>query len=312
MDNGELISFLRDENLRFIALKMPTLKSTLRNIRFASDFDVYNALCENLYLIAGHPIRIRLLSLLAKCSKSEISVPLLYDSEYRKKLWQRIFFDEKVDLPTAFNGSFDDKKTTSYVEANGFCINSVIDYSFENIRQLLDDIIVKIEKSNANEIIFDARKIIFSRPDDFHSQEAYKSCKNQDGDSSLVELWLLCRILMKTELTLNLIIDSAKIAEQILELVFRISSVKKVIISFDISSEIEYADVYNILSKYSQKNISLELIGYKENENDFIKFLSVVPIAFVERINVAHTTVLNNLLEEQEIPLIISYLCRAT
>ena len=147
---------------------------------------------------------------------------------------------------------------------------------------------------------------------DFAAKEgdALYSQQKQDWERTMAQI-MNSLILMKTELTLNLIIDSAKIAEQILELVFRISSVKKVIISFDISSEIEYADVYNILSKYSQKNISLELIGYKENENDFIKFLSVVPIAFVERINVAHTTVLNNLLEEQEIPLIISYLCRA-
>ena len=312
MDNRELISFFSDNDVRFIALKMLTLKSTIRNIRYASNFDVFNALCENLYLLAGHPIRIRFLNLLERGSRSKISAPLLYDLEYRKKLWQRIFFDDEIYLPSNLDISFLEKKTVSRVKVNTFCINLAIDYSFENIYQLLDDIIVKIEKSGANEITYDARNIIFSRPDDFHSQEAYKACKNGDCNFSLVELWLLCRILMKTELPLNLIIGSNKIADQILELVFKISNIKKVILSFDISNMLEYAEIYNILLKHKQKNISLELDCTKENKNNFIEFLNTVPIVFVERskLDSSVVSIIDNLVEEQEKPLIISYLYR--
>ena len=311
MNNNELISFLKDDKVRFIALKMPTLKSTLKNIQCASDFDIYNALCENIYLLAGNPIRARFLELLSKYSKLEFPPNFLYNLEYRKKLWQRIFFDIEIDLPYVSNISFNKENSDQKIDKSAFCINSVIDYSFENIQQLFDDIIVKIRNSRTNEIVFDARNIIFLRPDDFHSQKAYDACKGGNVDASLIELWLLCRILMKFDLPLNLIINSDEIANQILDLVFKVADVKDIFISFDFSSNLDYNDLYNILLKYRQKNISLELICTKESEREFIEFLRIIPLLFVEKMNFSSTVndVFNNILEEDEIFLINSHIC---
>ena len=147
MDN-ELLLFLRDENIRAIASKTPTLKNSIMDTLLASDFDIFNALCENIYLLAGHPMRDELLSLFRKYSSIDVTFEMLYDLKFRKALWQKIFVDDSIIPPKTF-GAPDVKINLFDRKAdNAFSINSAFDGSCENIYLLLDKTLNKIKTDN--------------------------------------------------------------------------------------------------------------------------------------------------------------------
>ena len=307
MNNIALIDFLREKNTRTVAFKM--LSSGIIDPENASDFDVFDVLCKKLYLLAANPLRERFVRLLCEASGDEIKPIMLYDCEYRKMLWQKIFSLDDIALPKVESNPLE--AVECRWEARSICLNSLIDYSFENIRDLLKNTLDKIKAEQANECFFDATEIIYARPDDFHAQEEYEKLKGGGVDRSLTSLWLLCRVLMNTSLSLRLRVDSQKKAEDILSLIFRLGSSPKTVISYDASLMTDYAKTYCYLTDNYKKNISLELDFSKENSGYVLDFLSDIPLAFVEKINVRSKTVRNALsgrAEEGEIALIISYL----
>lgn len=303
MDN-ELLLFLRDENIRAIASKTPTLKNSIMDTLLASDFDVFNALCENIYLLAGHPMRDELLSLFRKYSSIDVTFEVLYDLEFRKALWQKIFVDDSIIPPKTF-GAPDVKMNLFDKKAdNAFSINSVLDGTCENIYLLLDKTLNKIKTDNADALYLDARNIVFARPDDYHAQRDYEALKTKSSDGSLALLWLLCRILMNADLELILSVDSAKKAEDILALIYRLGLSSSIRLLIDVSNFDGCGRLYKLLMLYSKKNISLELYCNKENINMLIEFLNTVPLVFVRNID-AEPTFLRNLLSSGEADAII-------
>jgi hypothetical protein len=312
--NTEFIDFIKNNDTRFVASKLLRVQSKSVTPHNASDYDVFCALCDSLYLLAGHPMRERFLKLLSSYSLSEIFVDMLYNGEYQKRLWQKIFVDGNIVLPSyksVFNlKSMPEKK----IDDKFFCINSAIDSSCENIYTLLDKLLGKIKDSAANVICFDTRNISFTRPDDFHAQRAYDSIKLGDSDFSMLSLWLMCRILMNTDLQLRLTVKNIKMADDILTMIFRLGLSPKIIISIDASKCEEYSKIYELLKNYGQKNISLELYSAKENINMLIDFLYKVPLMFVKAIDIPEECIkylLNDRVTEQELELITSHLYTA-
>ena len=308
MDNSELIAFLKNENIRMISSKMPAFKNKNIDVKKLSDFDVFNALCENIYLFSGHPYRYHFLNLLSECASCDISSTALYNVEYRKKLWQRIFFDSNIVLP---HSKIAITKNVSGEALENFYLNSAIDCTFDDIYSLLDSVLKRIKSCAAKKLYFDARNINFIRPDDFHAQRSYNELKESENDSSLLSLWLLCRILMNTELKLDLTVENTKKAEDILVLISRLGLSPEITLGFDIVNYRDYNAIYELLIKYSEKNISLELICTKEDTDLFLSFLSVVPLVFIKRVKIAAgklETALGSLISAEEIELIISYL----
>ena len=274
-----------------------------------SDFDVFNALSEKLYLLAGNPIRDRFLDLICKASFSEINPAMLCDLEYRKNVWQKIFSDSSIMLPQTV--MFIEENAHRSKKKDGFCLNYLIDSSFEDIYDLLDNVIVKIEHERAEECFFDATDIEYIRPDDFHAQKEYVRLKNGENDSSTVALWLLCRVLMKARLNLRLKVESAKKAEDIISLISRLGLSPTIIISFDISKMTDYNGLYQFLINNYKKNISLDVSCSRENKNEFLNFLNVVPLVFVENINSKLEIIqeiFDTILSKEESALAISYL----
>ena len=309
MNNIALVNLLREKNTRITAMKM--FSGDIIDVELASDFDVFDILCENLYLLAGNSLRERFLNLLCEVSHSGIVPMALYNREYRKLLWQKIFSSEDIMLP-----SFDCEliKTVEITEKpRKICLNSLIDTSFENIYDLLENTLKKIKSESAEECFFDATEITYIRPDDFHAQKEYEKLKNGDSESSVLALWLLCRILMNTSLNLRLKVDSQKKAEDILSLVFRLGLYPKTVVGYDASVVLNYKDMYQYLIDNYKKNISLELDFSKEKDYNILELLHVIPLAFVERINVLPEVLQDTLcdtMEHEEISLVNSYLNR--
>ena len=303
MHNIELIDFLREKNTRIVAMKM--LSVSIMDSENASDFDVFNIFCEKLYLLAANPLRERFLRAICEAVGCEINPIMLYDCEYRKRFWQRIFFSEDIVLPQCVDKPSSVVGTTK--RSREFCLNSAIDISFESIHALLENTIEKIKSEGAEECFFDATEITYIRPDDFHAQKAYDEIKSGAADRSLISLWLLCRVLMNTSLSLRLRVDSQKKAEDILSLVYRLGLLPRVIISYDASTMMDYSDMYQYLIDNHKKNISLELDFSKENSEYILRLLSEIPLAFVEKINLPFEIiqgVLSGRIEQEEIPLV--------
>ena len=312
--HNELIAFLKNDSTRIVVSKMPSFRNRRINVHFASLFDIFNALCENLYLLAENPMRERFLNLISKSLKGNISVPMLYDVEYRKKLWRKIFIDSEVDLPQAACST--EFKMSNYKrnDACGFFINQEVDFSCENIYALLDEILLKIKTNNLNTLFFDARKINFARPDDFHAQKNYENVKNGENDDSTLLLWLVCRVLMNTDAQFYLTVDNAKSAEDISTLVFRLGLEPKVNLCIDTSKFDDFKKIYELLVYYNKKNISLELYCNKENIDILSGILNVIPLVFIETIDVDECTLrkmLSNMLSSYEVERIISHLGKA-
>lgn len=311
MNTDNLVYFLREKNTRILVFKTPFFSSAIPNIKNASDFDVFNALCNQLYLFAGHPIRKCFLNLLSESLSAEVPINMLYDPEYRKKLWQKIFFDPSVSLPTS---TVNIENYANIVKKTEFFnINSAIKTSFDNIYFLLENTLEQIKLQGAEECFFDVEKIEYIRPDDFHSQISYENLKNGKSDNSLVALWLLCRVLMNCNINLVLKVDNIKKAEDILMLIFKLGLSPKTVIDINISKYIDYNMLYQFLMLHNEKNISLKLSCSKESvdENDILDFLRIVPIIFVERTNIniqVMQNVLSSILSKEETVCAISRL----
>ena len=313
------ITFLRETNTRIVAKKMLALWDNNLNIEKASDFDVYNCLCERLYLLCGHPIREKFLSVLSEASSIDINPIMLYDFDYRKKLWQKIFFDSNIVLPKvkdSIKSNFEviEKKQDSVLNLNYEIYE--IKETFDNIFSLLDCILEKIKTKNIAVIFFDAENIEYIRPDNFHAQIGYENFKKNGEESSIVLLWLICRILMNSDLKLVLKVDNAKKADEIIALIHRLGLSPKIALDIDICNYYDYSEIYCALIKYSKKNISLKLSCSKEieNENTILKIFNAIPLAFIESIDMRMENIkkiFNSMLTEREVALIIEHLYRA-
>lgn len=288
---NDLIIFLRDENTRAIAARM--LQDKKMDVEKASDFDVYNVLCEKNYLLCYHPMQEKILNLLSKACSCEIRPTALYDLNYRKKLWQKIFFDADIALPQI---EFESVKTIELIKKsmlkseknNVLNLNSELEVSFQNIFSLLDSLLKKAMEQGIDTIFLDAENLVYIRPDNFHAQKAFETLKNGGDSSSIVLLWLLCRIFMDGKYKLVLRVNNPKMADDIIKLLSRLGLLPKIIIELEACNILDYVGFYNILIAHGEKNISvsLKLADSKktENENLILEALKFIPLVFIENI----------------------------
>lgn len=315
MNNDNFISFLRDKKIRALAAKLPMNNTAIR-AEAMSDFDVFNTLCENLYLLAGHHVRRKLLNILSEaCNLDELT---LYDIDFRKALWQKMFFDENIILPQK-NIDILKKVDIDLINNNSFDLDEHINTSFDNVYDLLDFILKKLDSQGADAIYFNSFKIEYQRPDDYHAALSYEELKKRNSDASVLKLWLLCRILMKTDVKLILKENDLKKAESILNLIFVLKISPKICMSVDIANDIDAKELYRLIMQHNKKSISVELRISKEMQNDFNieaklkEIFYFLPIAFVESVEICQEQIeaaLTPLVNNAERALIISFLYR--
>lgn len=305
MKDGKLISLLRDDKNRFIASRIAMLTCDRRKSLFLSDFDVFDILCENLYMMEFHELRKNFLNAIEAESGIEISVAELYSPKYRISLWQKIF---DIDAECKRDIEPTPKKINNAIQNKVFDLNFCIDNHFNSIYDLLQNVLENIKNANPDAIAFDAVNICFSRPDDYSASLNYQANKIGEGDASVVSLWLLCRVLMNTNASLVLKCESAQKAEKILNLIFNLRLTPKTVIFFETSIADKYNEIFDMLLKYKEKNISLGLLP-KESE-DLISILENIPLCFVADVNASQNLIFDAFdgVPEYEKPMIFSLL----
>jgi hypothetical protein len=284
---------------------MALLTCDRRKSLFLSDFDVFDILCENLYMMEFHELRKNFLNAVEAESGVEISVAELYSPKYRISLWQKIF---DIDAECKRDIEPTQKKINNAIQNKVFDLNFCMDNHFDSIYDLLQNVLENIKNENPDAIAFDAVNIRFSRPDDYSASLNYQANKIGEGDASVISLWLLCRVLMKTNASLVLKCESAQKAEKILNLIFNLRLTPKTVIFFETSIADEYNEIFDLLLKYKEKNISLGLLP-KESE-DLISILETIPLCFVAEVNASQNLIFDAFdgVPEYEKPMIFSFL----
>ena len=277
MKKERLVTFLHSEEIRFTASRIALALGDNRNVKNLSDFDVYDLLCANLYLLLGNRKREEFLNVLEGELGEHIDVDRLFDRAYSIYVWQRIFNIESntmhiCDLKKNIQNAYGIEGLSEVCLA----INS----EYSDIYELLQSNVERINILGANVIDFNAVNIEFSRPNDFLASKNYDAIKRGEQDSSVLSLWLLCRILMNCNVALRLTVDSVEKAEKILSLIFKLRLSPKVILCID--GNVNYADAFLLLLGYQEKNISLVLLT--KEKNDLMDALNEIPICFISSI----------------------------
>ena len=283
MKGESLIKYLHDEKVRMFAFKTDFFID--KNTDFASDFDVFSALCQSNLFFAGHYVRAELLSVLKSCVSNRVEPFFLCSPNYRKELWQRVFYDEE-DFSVSATDTLDIGVTDFYVSEKSIGIKDLVDFSCDTIFEALNKTLEKINDDGIGIIDFDARDLVYSRPDDFHAGESYRLLsEGESGD--VFFLWLLCRIFMNLDVKLRLKADSVPNVKKVLNLLSSLKLFPKTYISFDISKENEYEELLDIVLKDHKKNISLELDIPKEIDKTLFsdtlkKIFEVIPLVLIK------------------------------
>ena len=285
MRGEPLVAFLHDKSVRSIAFK--TKYFEVRNTDLASDFDVFSALCDSVLLFVGHPIRARLLSVLQDLLSYSIDPTNLCFAEYRRDIWQRIFYEDTEDACVSgfCEKAFDIDLTNQLIYDNSIDITDLVDTSCDGAFSALESALLKIRIQDVKMLTLDLRSINYERPDDYHAEKAYlEIMRGNRGDVFL--LWLLCRILMKKELKLRLIVNSVDEVNQILSLLSSVKLAPKIYICIDILEQNEYQCFADLILNNYKKNISLEPLFSKEIDSNIIleglkKLFCFVPLACV-------------------------------
>ena len=297
MEDSKLVLFLHDEKTRFIVSRIAFLNNDFRKFEFFSDFDVFNILCENLYLLKYHKTRDEFLNVLENMIGRKIETSKLSLPQYRISIWQKIFkceesFDREINFPHA--------AIKPSAKNRVFHLDSCIDNNYSDIFELLQSSIDAIKRIDANSIFFDANNIIYSRPDDYRASINYEAIKSEEKDSSMLLLWMLCRILMNTDATLILRCNSIEKIESILSLVFNLRLSPKIILSLNNMNKADCDKVFDLLFKFKEKNISLELSPKESDE--LVDMLREMPLCFISNVNAKQQLLYNafNAAGEQE------------
>ena len=279
-----LIKYLHDEKVRKFSFKTDFFKN--KNTDFASDFDVFSALCKSNLLFVGHSVRTKFFCGLKNCVSEDIDPIFLYSADYRKALWQRVFYDGVNDFSVSSIDNFDIVASDFYIFEKSVDIKDLVNFNRNTLFEALDDALEKIKAENVKMIKFDVRDLKYVRTDDFHAGESYKLL-SQGEKGDVFFLWLLCRIFMNLNIKLRLIVDNADSARRISELLSSVKVSPQTYIRFDISKENEYEALVDLVLKNHKKDISLELDIPKEIDKNLFsdalkKLFAVIPLALIK------------------------------
>ena len=286
MSFESLIEYLHNDNVRRFAYKTKFFQG--KNTEFASDFDVFSAICDSISLFVCHPVREKLFLAVQNCTVDKIEPALFYDYKYRKYLWQRIFYENQENCleNCEYINPLKIDVSDRIIFEKSVELSDLVDVNCDTIFDVLNNALKIIKTENIKISTLNARKFKYSRTDDFHASKSYKQfVEGKDGDAFL--LWLLCRILMNSDIKLRLTVNSASEAEKILTLLSTVKLSPFIYISFDIFAKNEYQKFIDIVLENYKKNISLEIRFSKEiDESTLIatikELFCVIPFACIK------------------------------
>ena len=192
-----------------------------------SDFERFAFVCENAELFIGNRALELLLSALLYDTGERIDIcrDLPIDRERTKELWRRIFLSEnkkaeKLENSQKYEDLLEEKCAELYRRSNEkpLRVLSIEDVllsmkndktAFPNdTKRMAETLVERCKNSGADLLSVDFRDREYIRPDAYHAEQIYnsfasgKKCKNTNKNEMLtLSVWLLCRAMMKSELS---------------------------------------------------------------------------------------------------------------
>ena len=240
------LQVLNDENFkRTTSLAWSDEKCKLDAL---SDFDRFAFVCENAELFIGNRALELLLSALLYDTGERIDIcrDLPIDRERTKELWHRIFLSEnakenKLEISPKYEELLEEKCRELYRRSNEKPLNvlSIEDVllsmkndktAFPNDTEEMAEILVeRCKNSGADLLSVDFRDRKYIRPDAYHAEQIYKSFASDEiykntNDNEMLTLgvWLLCRAMMKSELSPCIYIKNSEGLKITLDLLTRL------------------------------------------------------------------------------------------
>lgn len=185
------------------------------NIHTMSDFELFAFVCENISLMQGSMLRKNFLDALKSDTGKDIPPSALKNRETQKLLWRAV--NGAYDLIPDFQAEQEDNVCrTDY--SNPKNLNLLLQR--DNIPDDIDLFIEQIDQS----VMADLSGLKYRRPDEYHVALTYDKIKRGEKcdskDFCALICWILCKALMKKDITLYLLADeSMETAYSVLSLI---------------------------------------------------------------------------------------------
>lgn len=266
-----------------------------------SDFERFAFICESADLLAGHKV-VDLLGAAVYSDTGERVCPAPlkpFTREQTRALWQRIFAPDTVSrrecVPAAENTSeskrlLDEKCAELYrlsKEKTPNCLsveerllslkhsNSAFPKDTEAMAQMLAK---ECNISGAEWLSVELRNREYIRPDAYRAEQIYKSLASDENYKSADEnemltlsVWLLCRAMMKSELSPCIYINNSEELKIMIDLLTRLKLARKMTLCIEqsrLDSRFQH-DIAALAAKYPQ-SIRIRLLCDGMTEQDFI------------------------------------------
>ena len=264
-----------------------------------SAFERFAFICENPELFVGNRSLALLLSAI-RCDTGERMNPcrhLPLDRERTKALWQGIFtLDNKPNRESEPDGdnSFEyedfliEKCTELYRRSNENPLNAVSvedmlltikneKKSFpEDTERMAEMLVERCKNSGANLLLVDFRDREYIRPDAYHAEQIYKDFTSDENYKNINEIltlsvWLLCRAMMKSELSPCIYINNSEGLKITLDLLTRLKIARGLALCIEpkrLDCHVQ-CEIAALAAKYPQ-SIRVRLLS-DTTEQDFVR-----------------------------------------
>ena len=262
-----------------------------------SDFERFAFVCENAELFIGNRVLELLLSALLYDTGERIDIcrDLPIDRERTKELWRMIFLSEnakenKLEISPKYEDLLEEKCAELYRRSNEKPLNvlSIEDVLLsiknekkafpEDTEKMAEMLVERCKKRGADLLSVDFSDREYIRPDPYHAEQIYSSFasgekyKNTNENEMLtLSVWLLCRAMMKSELSPCIYLKNSEGLKITLDLLMRLKIARPLTLCIDPRRLDCHAqcEIAALAAKYPQ-SIRIRLLP-DTTEQDFVR-----------------------------------------
>ena len=267
-----------------------------------SDFERFAFVCENAELFIGNRALELLLSALLYDTGERVDIcrDLPIDRERTKELWRRIFLSEnakenKLEISPKYEELLEEKCRELYRRSNEKTLNvlSIEDVllSMKNYKtafprdteKMAEILVERCKKRGADLLSVDFRDRKYIRPDAYHAEQIYNSFASDEiykntNDNEMLTLgvWLLCRAMMKSELSPCIYIKNSEGLKITLDLLTRLKIERPLTLCIEprrLDCHVQ-CEIAAIAAEYPQ-SIRIRLLP-DTTEQDFVKLTHTI------------------------------------
>ena len=267
-----------------------------------SDFERFAFICENAELFIGNRALEVLLSALLYDTgeRIDISRDLPFDRERTKELWRRIFLSEnkqgiESEIFPECEKILEEKCIELYRRSNESPLNvlSIEDVllsmkndktAFPSDTEAMAEMLVERCKNSGADLLFvDFCNREYIRPDTYHAEQIYngfasgEKYKNTNENEMLtLSVWLLCRAIMKSELSPCIYIKNSEGLKITLDLLTRLKLTRPLTLCIEpnrLDCHVQ-CEIAALAAKYPQ-SIRIRLLP-DTTEQDFVKLTHTI------------------------------------